>query len=156
MNTNGLDKGIFVDHLSTRHQLFSVSFLCEIFFRKFSRKNTNSANTLNRYLKLKESQSWLCAAGNEWWCILLQITGVRPGLQFWTGLWSRGGGLWGKLDASYLCWHTWRLVPSILDLNMFFFFFLISCGFLQPDQHAVRHHHRFLHRGKLSSHVRWS
>lgn len=33
------------------------------------------------------------------------------------------------------------------------FFFSLSCGFLQPDQHAVRHHHRFLHRGKLSCHV---
>lgn len=33
------------------------------------------------------------------------------------------------------------------------FFFLLSCRFLQPDQHVVRHHHRFLHRGQLSCHV---
>lgn len=36
------------------------------------------------------------------------------------------------------------------------YFFFYSCGFLQSNQHALRHHHGFLHRGKLSSHVCWS
>jgi hypothetical protein len=31
-----------------------------------------------------------------------------------------------------------------------------SCRLLQPDQHAVRHHHGVLHGGELSDHVSWA
>lgn len=44
----------------------------------------------------------------------------------------------------------------MFNVNMLFFLSPLSCGFLQPDQHVVRHHHRFLHRRQLSCHVCWS
>lgn len=31
-----------------------------------------------------------------------------------------------------------------------------SRGLFQPNQHALRHHHRVLHRGELCHHVSWA
>ena len=58
--------------------------------------------------------------------------------------------------ARCVCVRTYVSVMLACDTCPLFSPLVASRGLLQPDQHALRDHHRVLHTGVLSSHVCWT